>query len=805
MSCHCSTLSHSHRAPRFSNRRIASTFLFALLLGGFAIPSRAGAASKPSLSEFKAAEKRCEAVIGRITAATVGIINTENPNPNALAYGSGVVVSEDGLVLTAAHVLGKANSSLIILFADGRRAAAVSLGADRVRDAGLARITEKGKWPFVEMGHSAGLKPGDWCLAMGHPGGVEEGRSPPLRLGRILGSSPGTGAGSYLFTDTTIISGDSGGPLFDLDGRVIGINSSISGLVTQNNHVPVDSFHEIWKDLLAGKQTGNAPQHPAIPGGIPFGADDARLLLERFNRLLLQRVKAGDPEARAMIVKGGQIQIGVEKANELIGKWEAAEAANAKLDVLAFQRRLDERMLAGDHDLLAHVKDGKLLLSPSQMLELDKDWEMEEFPRIAAAAGIDLQQFHRTLLDRALSGDNEAAAMFRFGGKIATLAEIRELMSKGEKQPLASNSGLTPADLDEFLKHAKFQMDGRIVLNLPGHLQGRFMPLLVRLGLVPIAAEMQSGKGQPEVLSAVASVVAGVAPSVVEVRCDGHLAGLGTVVRNDGYIVAKASELSGKITCKVGGRELPATIVKTNDADMALLKVDADNLTPVVWSDSAPPAVGSWIVTPGADGKPLALGITSIAARPIPQAPLMIMRNAAALGVQLDPKGDGPAKVSGAVAGGPAEKAGLKAGDIIVALNGKPISNGNELRKELGKFAVGDKVTLDITRGDAKTPEKKQLTATLGPAAHFAFMPGENASHGLDALSSIGGSVSKRNNNFPLAVTHDAVIQAAQCGGPIVDLDSRVVGLNIARADRTATYAIPAAKAKSLIAEMMPK
>jgi len=794
-----------HRAPRLASRRFASVPLIGLLLAGFAFSPRVTAAAAPSLSDFKTAQKRCESVIGRITAATVGIINSDTPNPNALAYGSGVVVSEDGLVLTAAHVIGKANGPLIILFADGRRAAAVALGADRVRDAGMARITEKGKWPFVEMGHSAAMKPGDWCLAMGHPGGVEEGRTPPLRLGRILGAIAGTGPGGYIFSDTTIISGDSGGPLFDLDGKIIGIHSSISGLVTQNNHVPIDTYRELWKDLLAGKQTGNRPQPPAaVPGGVPFGAEDARALGERFHRLLQQRLQAGDPEAKTMVSKG-QIQVGVDKARELIAKWEAAEAANAKLDVLAFQRRLEERLLAGDHDVLAQVKDGKLLLSPGQMVALDKQWELDEFPRIAAADGVDLQQFHRTLLDRALSGDAEAAAMFRTGGKIGTLPDIKEMLAKWAKQPLPSSSGLTAGDLDEFLKHAKFQLDGRIDLNFPGRLQGRFMPLLVQLGLVPTGAELQSGKAQPEVLSAVASVVAGVSPSVVQVLCDGRQAGLGTVVRNDGYIVTKASELSGKITCQIGNRELPATIVKSNDFDMALLKVDADNLTPVVWSDGEGPPVGAWIVAAGSNGKPLALGIASIASRPIPKGPRMILRNAAALGVQLDNRSDGAAKLSGVAAGSPAEKAGLKAGDTIAALNGKPVANSGALREALGKFAVGDKVTLDITRGDPKKPEKKQFTVALGAASQFAYQPGENASHGLDALSSIGGSVSRRNNNFPLALTHDAVIQATQCGGPIVDLDSRVVGLNIARADRTATYAIPAVKAKSLIAEMLPK
>lgn len=59
-------------------------------------------------------------------------------------------------------------------------------------------------------------------------------------------------------------------------------------------------------------------------------------------------------------------------------------------------------------------------------------------------------------------------------------------------------------------------------------------------------------------------------------------------------------------------------------------------------------------------------------------------------------------------------------------------------------------------------------------------------------LSQAGGSLSKRHSNFPNALTHDTVLQASDCGGPVLDLDGRAVGLNIARLDRTATYAIPA-------------
>ena len=70
-------------------------------------------------------------------------------------------------------------------------------------------------------------------------------------------------------------------------------------------------------------------------------------------------------------------------------------------------------------------------------------------------------------------------------------------------------------------------------------------------------------------------------------------------------------------------------------------------------------------------------------------------------------------------------------------------------------------------------------------------------------LSQAGGTVSKRHSNFPNALTHDTVLQAAECGGPVVNLDGRAIGLNIARADRTATYAIPAETLRKVIADLL--
>ena len=90
------------------------------------------------------------------------------------------------------------------------------------------------------------------------------------------------------------------------------------------------------------------------------------------------------------------------------------------------------------------------------------------------------------------------------------------------------------------------------------------------------------------------------------VLCDGRAAAWGTVVRKDGYIVTKASEVHGKLSCRIGTRELPATLVKAKaEYDLALLKVDANDLVPIIWAVGDPPAPGSWLITPAPEKTPL--------------------------------------------------------------------------------------------------------------------------------------------------------------------------------------------------------
>ena len=195
-----------------------------------------------SVAELAAMQAHVQDLIGRVLPATVSL-------PGA----SGVLVKRDGepFLLCAAHVTLAADKAIRIRMTDGRQLEGTSLGANHRSDVSLVRVNSDEELPAVEIGKSAALERGQWVLMLGHPSGRKRGRTAPARLGRVL-RVPESG---YVVTDCTMQGGDSGGPLFDMDGRVVGINSRISGNLAMNMHAPVDALVAEWQELLEGKVT----------------------------------------------------------------------------------------------------------------------------------------------------------------------------------------------------------------------------------------------------------------------------------------------------------------------------------------------------------------------------------------------------------------------------------------------------------------------------------------------------------------------------------------------------------------------
>jgi serine protease Do len=209
-------------------------------------------AQPETVADLRGLQAQVESVVNAVSPAVVGL-------RVGGGQGSGVIISADGFILTAGHVISAPGRDVTVLLGSGKSVKAKSLGVNFGPDSGLAKIVDSEMppigtgWPFVEMGRSGQLKRGDWCVTLGHPGGYKTGRTPPLRLGRVLDTR-----GIFLRTDCTLVGGDSGGPLFDLDGRVIGIHSRIGPTLNENMHVPVDSFRDTWDRLAKGEAWGGA-------------------------------------------------------------------------------------------------------------------------------------------------------------------------------------------------------------------------------------------------------------------------------------------------------------------------------------------------------------------------------------------------------------------------------------------------------------------------------------------------------------------------------------------------------------------
>ncbi|MDA7517636.1 S1C family serine protease [Akkermansiaceae bacterium] len=244
-----------------------------------------------SLGDLRRIQKKIQVVVAEATPATISLLS-----PQQGASGSGVIVSPEGLILTAAHVVA-GSREVVVIFPDGREERAKVLGQNHTRDAAMAQLIGEGPWPFVEVGASDPLVTGDLVVAMGHPKGYDPTRRPPVRFGRVMTKDHT----DFITTDCTVIGGDSGGPLFDLDGKVVGIHSHINIKSTEiNKHAGLSGFKKSWDKMLKGEIWG-------ILGGAGNGMDRPVIgivLDERSGNLKVLGLPPGSPAKEAGVRRG---------------------------------------------------------------------------------------------------------------------------------------------------------------------------------------------------------------------------------------------------------------------------------------------------------------------------------------------------------------------------------------------------------------------------------------------------------------------------------------------------------------------
>jgi serine protease Do len=174
----------------------------------------------------------------------------QSPTP---AAGSGFIISEDGYILTNNHVIDKADE-IIVALSDRRERVAEVVGVDALSDLALLKIDAKGL-PKVEVGSSEKLQVGEWVVAIGSPFGFELSVTAGIvsAKGRSLPGMYNDNYVPYIQSDVAINPGNSGGPLFDLDGKVVGINSQIftrsGGFMGLSFSIPIDVAMEVVEQL----------------------------------------------------------------------------------------------------------------------------------------------------------------------------------------------------------------------------------------------------------------------------------------------------------------------------------------------------------------------------------------------------------------------------------------------------------------------------------------------------------------------------------------------------------------------------
>ena len=285
-------------------------------------------------------------------------------------------------------------------------------------------------------------------------------------------------------------------------------------------------------------------------------------------------------------------------------------------------------------------------------------------------------------------------------------------------------------------------------------------------------------------------ILGSVDASTLQVVSGERQVALGTVVDANGLILTKASELRGKLGIQLAdGKVLAAKVIGIDKpTDLALLQIDATGLPVGQWSDDPTPQTGRWLATPKAGDKGKAtIGVVSVDAREIPPSKPFIgivMENVP------DDKG---VRIKEVISPSPADFADVWVNDIILKIDDIEIKDSRGVRDAIGQYDVNDRVTLGILRGE----KKMELRLSFGEREKIS--PDSKRSN---MQNSMGSKLSRRRKEFPMAFQHDSMLTSKTCGGPIVDLSGKIVGINIARAGRVSSLALPVSEIRDVIEEL---
>lgn len=267
----------------------------------------------------KKIEKSLKAALKNVASTTVSI--------KASGLGSGVIISESGLILTAAHLIHSAaqnTSTVSVELSDGTVHKAAIWGYNREADIGILKILSDKKLvlPFASIAKNM-PETGDIIFCHSHPGGIIKNRSAQPRLGRITAIiKPIKSPLLFYFSDINIQPGDSGGPVFDLKGDLVAINSSSATKLNFSILTSLSNYHIQSNAYISGKRWGDPKLSPTHSDFLKVDFTPSRLKkieLELFKRADSHHAPTTD-FFRSNLTNQGQVSIDREKIISFMGK-----------------------------------------------------------------------------------------------------------------------------------------------------------------------------------------------------------------------------------------------------------------------------------------------------------------------------------------------------------------------------------------------------------------------------------------------------------------------------------------------------